>query len=177
MPAHVVPKNQKYSTVQQMCSNCQLLDLNFLSFCLHNMVVLQADNHDDDDGYFLFEWMSVQTAWYNILTQSYSIRLFQLNMVSKVNTQPFQPVFIFLFLTHGRTFSVSSTSYYFLSINQWCSYMKTRSPAKARFGRPYGKNGRLGGHIGETGSRNTAATQKINSLALVSYSLLQTVFR
>jgi len=40
---------------------------------------------------------------------------------------------------------------------------KTRSPAKARFGRPYGKNGRLGGHIGETGSRNTAAAQKINS--------------
>ena len=28
----------------------------------------------------------------------------------------------------------------------------TRSPAKARFDRPYGKNGRLGGHIGETGS-------------------------
>jgi len=54
---------------------------------------------------------------------------------------------------------------------------KTRSPAKARFGRPYGKNGRLGGHIGETGSWDTAATQKINSLTLVSYSLLQTVFR
>ena len=53
----------------------------------------------------------------------------------------------------------------------------TSIPAKARFGRPYGKNGRLGGHIGETGSRNTAATQKINSLTLVSYSLLQTVFR
>ena len=31
--------------------------------------------------------------------------------------------------------------------------------------------------LGETGSRNTAATQKINSLTLVSYSLLQTVFR
>jgi len=31
-------------------------------------------------------------------------------------------------------------------------------------------------HIGETGSRNTAETQKINSLTLVSYSLLQTVF-
>ena len=30
----------------------------------------------------------------------------------------------------------------------------TRSPAKARFGRLYGKNGRLGSHIGETGSRN-----------------------
>ena len=53
----------------------------------------------------------------------------------------------------------------------------TRSPPKARFGRPYGKNSRLGGHIGETGSRNTAATQKINSLTLLSYSLLQTVFR
>jgi len=48
----------------------------------------------------------------------------------------------------------------------------TRSPAKARFVRPYGKNGRLGGHICETGSRNTAATQKINSLTLVSSSLL-----
>jgi len=55
--------------------------------------------------------------------------------------------------------------------------MITGSTAKARFGRPYGKNGRLGGHIGETGGRNTAATQKINSLTLVSYSLLQTVFR
>jgi len=52
----------------------------------------------------------------------------------------------------------------------------TRSPAKARFGRPYGKNGRLGGHIGETGSRNMAATQKINSLTLVSLLLLQTLF-
>jgi len=52
----------------------------------------------------------------------------------------------------------------------------TSIPAKARFGRPYGKNGRLGGHIGETGSRNTSATQKINSLTLVSYLLLQTVF-
>jgi len=38
--------------------------------------------------------------------------------------------------------------------------MKTSSPAKARFGRPYGKNGRLGGYIGETGSINMAATQK-----------------
>jgi len=55
--------------------------------------------------------------------------------------------------------------------------ISTRSPAKARFGQPYGKNGRLRGHIGETGSRNMAATQKINSLTLVSYSLLQTVFR
>ena len=55
-------------------------------------------------------------------------------------------------------------------------HVPTRIPAKARFGRPYGKNGRLGGHIGEAGSRNTAATQKINSLTLVSYSLLQTVF-
>ena len=53
----------------------------------------------------------------------------------------------------------------------------TRIPAKARFGRPYGKNGRLGGHIGETGSRKMVATQKINSLTLVSYSLPQTVFR
>ena len=52
----------------------------------------------------------------------------------------------------------------------------TRSPAKARFGRPYGKNGRIGGHIGETGTRNTAATQKINFLTPVSYSLLQTLF-
>ena len=41
---------------------------------------------------------------------------------------------------------------------------RTSIPAKARFGRPYGKNGCLGGHIGETGSRNTAATQKINSI-------------
>ena len=55
-----------------------------------------------------------------------------------------------------------------------CLLLVTRSPAKARLGRPYGKNGRLHGHIGETGSRNTAATQKINSLTLVSYSLLQT---
>jgi len=39
------------------------------------------------------------------------------------------------------------------------------------------KNGRLGGRSGETGSRNMAATQKINFLALVSFSLLQTVFR
>ena len=53
----------------------------------------------------------------------------------------------------------------------------TSSPAKARFGRPYGKNGRLGGYIGETGSRNMAATQKINFLTPVSYSLLQTLFR
>jgi len=60
---------------------------------------------------------------------------------------------------------------------KWYVFAKTRSLAKARFGRPYGKNGHLGGHIGETGSRNTAATQKINSLTLVSYSLLQTVFR
>ena len=59
---------------------------------------------------------------------------------------------------------------------QGCYFPETRIPAKARFGWPYGKNGRLGGHIGETGSRNTAATQKINSLTLVSYSLLQTVF-
>ena len=54
---------------------------------------------------------------------------------------------------------------------------KTSSPAKARFGRPYGKNGRLGKYIGETGSRNMAATQKINFLTPVSYSLLQTLFR
>ena len=39
-----------------------------------------------------------------------------------------------------------------------------------------GENGRLGGRSGETGSRNMAATQKINFLTLVSYSLLQTVF-
>jgi len=57
------------------------------------------------------------------------------------------------------------------------SHILTRSPAKARFGRPYGKNGRFGGHIGETGSSNTAATQKINFLTPVSYSLLQTLFR
>jgi len=40
-----------------------------------------------------------------------------------------------------------------------------------------GKNGRLGGRRAEIGSRNMAATQKINFLTLVSYSLLQTVFR
>jgi len=39
------------------------------------------------------------------------------------------------------------------------------------------QNGRLGGRRGETGSRNMVATQKINSLTLVSYSLLQTLFR
>jgi len=39
-----------------------------------------------------------------------------------------------------------------------------------------GKNRRLGGRRGETGSRNMAATQKINFLTLVSYSLFQTVF-
>ena len=39
-----------------------------------------------------------------------------------------------------------------------------------------GKNGRLGGRRGETWSRNMAATQKINFLTLVSYSVLQTVF-
>jgi len=53
------------------------------------------------------------------------------------------------------------------------SLCTTSSPAKARFGRPYGKNGRLG----ETGSKNMAATQKINFLTPVSYSLLQTLFR
>ena len=48
-----------------------------------------------------------------------------------------------------------------------CMYEKlTRSPAKARGGRPY-----------ETGSRNMAATPKMNFLTLVSYSLLQTLFR
>ena len=57
-----------------------------------------------------------------------------------------------------------------------CRVIVTSIPAKARFGRPYGKNGRVGGHTGETGSRNTSATQKINSLTLVSYLLLQTVF-
>jgi len=39
------------------------------------------------------------------------------------------------------------------------------------------QNGRFGGRSGETGSINMAATQKINLLTLVSYSLLQTVFR
>ena len=38
------------------------------------------------------------------------------------------------------------------------------------------KNGRLGGRSGETGSRNMAATEKMNFLTLVSYSLLQTLF-
>jgi len=47
----------------------------------------------------------------------------------------------------------------------WRSFI-TRSPAKARGGRPY-----------ETGSRNMVATQKINFLTPVSYSLLQTLFR
>ena len=37
------------------------------------------------------------------------------------------------------------------------------------------KNGRLGGRRSETGSRNMAATQKMNFLTLVSYSLLQTL--
>jgi len=37
------------------------------------------------------------------------------------------------------------------------------------------QNGRLGGCRAKTGSRNMAATQKINFLTLVSYSLLQTV--
>ena len=49
--------------------------------------------------------------------------------------------------------------------------------AKIRQKRPsQGKNGRLGGCSSETGSRNMAATQKMNSLTLVSYSLLQTLF-
>jgi len=39
-----------------------------------------------------------------------------------------------------------------------------------------GKNGRLDGRRGETGSRNMVATPKINFLTLISYSLLQTVF-
>jgi len=39
------------------------------------------------------------------------------------------------------------------------------------------QNGRLGGRSSETGSRNMAATQKMNFLTLVSYSLLQTLFR
>ena len=39
------------------------------------------------------------------------------------------------------------------------------------------QNGRLSGRSGETGSRNIPTTQKMNFLALVSYSLLQTVFR
>ena len=42
----------------------------------------------------------------------------------------------------------------------------TRNPAKASGGRPY-----------ETRSRNMVATQKINFLTPVSYSLLQTVFQ
>jgi len=40
-----------------------------------------------------------------------------------------------------------------------------------------GKNGRLGGRSGDTGSRNMAATPEINFFTLVSYSLLQRVFR
>jgi len=43
-------------------------------------------------------------------------------------------------------------------------------------GKNKAKNGRIGGRSGETGSRNMAATQKINFLTLVSYSLLQTDF-
>ena len=39
-----------------------------------------------------------------------------------------------------------------------------------------GKNGRLGGRSGKTGSRNMAANPKMNSLTLVSYSVLQTLF-
>ena len=38
------------------------------------------------------------------------------------------------------------------------------------------KNGHLGNRTGETGSRNMAATKKVNFLTLVSYSLLQTDF-
>jgi len=38
------------------------------------------------------------------------------------------------------------------------------------------ENGHLGGRRDETGSINMVATQKINFLTLVSYSLLQTVF-
>ena len=38
------------------------------------------------------------------------------------------------------------------------------------------KKGRLGGRSAETGSRNMAATQKMNFLTLVSYSLLHTLF-
>jgi len=47
-----------------------------------------------------------------------------------------------------------------VTVEEWW----TRNPAKASGGRPY-----------ETGSRNMAATQKINFLTPVSYSLLQTV--
>ena len=50
------------------------------------------------------------------------------------------------------------------STNRWAVWTEIR------------QNGRLGGRRGETGSRNMAATPKINFLALVSYSLLQTVF-
>ena len=46
-----------------------------------------------------------------------------------------------------------------------CASILTRNPAKASGDRPY-----------EIGSRNMAATQKINFLTPVSYSLLQTLF-
>jgi len=46
-----------------------------------------------------------------------------------------------------------------------CVRLETRNPAKTSGGRPY-----------ETGSRNMAATKKMNFLTLVSYSLLQTLF-
>jgi len=49
-------------------------------------------------------------------------------------------------------------------------------PIAGLYGQKQGKNGRLGGRSGETGSRNMAATPKINFLTLVFYSLLQKVF-
>jgi len=42
------------------------------------------------------------------------------------------------------------------------------------YGQKLGKNGRLRGHRGKTGSRNMAANQKIDFLTLVSYSLPNT---
>jgi len=46
-------------------------------------------------------------------------------------------------------------------------------PIAGLYGQKLGKNGRLGGHRGETGSRN-GSDPKINFLTLVFYSLLQT---
>ena len=51
------------------------------------------------------------------------------------------------------------------STNRWAVWAKIR------------QNGRLSGRRAKTRSRNMATTQKINFLTLVSYSLLQTVFR
>ena len=74
------------------------------------------------------------------------------------------------------TFSVVASSLHFnsallfgllkyFSVVDKCLLFHTRNPAKASGGRPY-----------ETGSRNMAATKKMNFLTLVSYSLLQTLF-